>query len=215
MFECVELRMVKLTIDSIGNDGPWSSFNIRLGSPPQLLKMLASTSSSEIWAVSTKGCSGHDGKECITDRGQLFNSTTSSTWKSFANESRSALEEDRDLPYHGNGTYGFENVNFLGKMHGSDPQGTTVHNQVVVQMTTKEYYTSMSNLNRKAFLLTEPGFFGLNPKPLPPLGKRPGHISNIRDMKDQGLIPSLSYGYTAGARNSKSITKCKAISNQE
>jgi hypothetical protein len=105
--------------------------------------MLASTSSSEIWAVNTKGCGVHDGKECVMDRGQLFNVSASTTWSSFANESRSALEEDRDLPYHGNGTYGFEDVNFLGKPHGSDPQGTTAHKQVIAQMSTKEYYTSM------------------------------------------------------------------------
>jgi hypothetical protein len=143
MFACAWVGRWSLTFDSIGNDGPWSSFNIRIGSPPQLLKMLASTSSSEIWAVNTKGCAVHDGKDCITDRGQLFNVSGSSTWSSFANESRSALEVDRDLPYHGNGTYGFENINFLGKPHGGEPQGITVHNQVVAQISTKEYYTSM------------------------------------------------------------------------
>jgi hypothetical protein len=43
----------------------------------------------------------------------------------------------------------------------------------------------------------------LNPRPLSPEKRRDGHVSNLVDMKDRGFIPSLSYGYTAGAKSRK------------
>jgi hypothetical protein len=43
---------------------------------------------------------------------------------------------------------------------------------------------------------------GINPRPLSAEKRRPGHISNLADLKNKNLIPSKSYGYTAGAKYS-------------
>jgi Eukaryotic aspartyl protease len=49
---------------------------------------------------------------------------------------------------------------------------------------------------------------GLNPRQLSSDRQRQGHTSNLASMKARGIIPSLSYGYTAGAK----YRKCIAVS---
>jgi hypothetical protein len=46
---------------------------------------------------------------------------------------------------------------------------------------------------------------GINPRPLSPEKRRDGHISNLVDLKNNNLIPSKSYGYTAGAKYSTNL----------
>jgi Eukaryotic aspartyl protease len=133
-----------LIVDSVGNDGPWSAFNVRIGSPPQLLKMVASTSSPETWVVNTAGCTSHDPKDCITDRGQMFNAETSRTWEDWANATNYALDSDRDLPLHGTGIYGTDTLNFQGRPHGMDPDGVSIPHHIVAQISTKEYFLGQS-----------------------------------------------------------------------
>ncbi|KAL8916801.1 MAG: hypothetical protein Q9208_008340 [Pyrenodesmia sp. 3 TL-2023] len=86
---------------------------------------------------------------------------------------------EANLGYSGNGRYGHDTV-ALG-WDGSD--GPSLEHQVVGGIATKEYYL---------------GSFGLNP--------RPSNFTNFTDpvpsflstLKDQSLIPSLSWAYTAG-----------------
>ena len=129
-----------LIVDSVGNDGPWSTFNVRIGTPPQILKMIASTSSPETWVVNTAGCTSHDPKICATDRGQMFNSGSSRTWEDWANGTNYALDSDRGLPLHGTGIYGTDTLNFLGRPHGMDPDGVTIPHHIIGQISTKEYF---------------------------------------------------------------------------
>lgn len=175
-----------LTIRSVGHDGPWSTFNIRIGNPPQALKMIASTSSVETTVIDASGCSSHDPKDCIAERGQVFNATTSRTWEDWTNGTQYALDDNRGLPYHVDGNYGTDTLNFLGRAHGMDPEGVQVPRHVIARVTSKQHPL---------------GALGLNPRKLSAEKIREGYTSNLRDMKERGLIPSLGYGYTAGARN--------------
>ena len=81
----------------------------------------------------------------------------------------------------GNGDYGFDTVGLEIENSG----GLTFPHQVVAGIATKDYYL---------------GQFGLGPKssnfttfedPIP---------SYMRNLTDQNMITSLSFGYTAGAK---------------
>jgi hypothetical protein len=74
--------------DSEGNDGPWSTFDLRVGEPAQYLRVLVSTASPEsIVALAGQGCSqaafttGSPPSGCESSRGNLFNPNQSSTWR--------------------------------------------------------------------------------------------------------------------------------------
>ena len=63
-----------------GNDGPWSSFLLRVGSPPQSMRVLISTASNQPWVVLPEGCSLCVPSDCPQIRGGIFHLNQSSTW---------------------------------------------------------------------------------------------------------------------------------------
>lgn len=70
---------------SEGNDGPWSSFYLRVGTPEQDVRVLVSTAASESMVVlSSYGCSTSVftkvPQDCAVSRGNLFNANQSSSW---------------------------------------------------------------------------------------------------------------------------------------
>jgi hypothetical protein len=71
---------------SEGNDGPWSTFDLRVGAPAQYLRVLVSTASPESMVVVPLGCtaaafgSTTAPQDCTDSRGGLFNPNQSSTW---------------------------------------------------------------------------------------------------------------------------------------
>lgn len=70
---------------SEGNDGPWSTFHLRVGTPEQSVRVLVSTASPESLVVlSDYGCSKSVFQtvpsDCAVSRGTLFNANHSSTW---------------------------------------------------------------------------------------------------------------------------------------
>jgi hypothetical protein len=70
---------------SEGNDGPWSSFFVRVGTPEQTVRVLVSTASPETLVVlSEYGCStsvfATVPDKCAVSRGVLFDPNQSSTW---------------------------------------------------------------------------------------------------------------------------------------
>ena len=164
-----------------GNDGPWSSFYLQLGSPPQDIKVLISTAGYQTWAVLPQGCTTSDLPDCPTSRGGLFIPSQSSTWR-YNNESVNGtftIGLETNLDYSGNGDYGYDTI-VLG-YQGSN--GPSLQQQTIAGIATKEFYL---------------GIFGLNPRstnfstfndPVP---------SYMATLKDKALIPSLSWAYTAG-----------------
>ena len=167
--------------DFDGNDGPWSSFYLEVGSPAQNVKVLISTAGYQTWVVVPQGCVASDPPNCATLRGGQFVPSQSSTWR-YNNESVNGtftLGLETNLDYSGNGDYGYDTV-VLG-YQGSD--GPSLQQQTIAGIATKE------------FLL---GIFGLNPRstnfstfddPVP---------SYMATLKNKSMIPSLSWSYTAG-----------------
>jgi hypothetical protein len=54
-----------------GNDGPWSTFVIRVGTPEQLFHVLISTIGQETWVPVPEGCIVTDPKNCGVLRGVM------------------------------------------------------------------------------------------------------------------------------------------------
>ncbi|KAI0144680.1 aspartic peptidase domain-containing protein [Xylariaceae sp. FL1272] len=156
-----------------GIDGNWSSTTLFVGEPAQEVDVLVSTSLSEVWVVGNGGCGS---ALCQEARGGVYNTSASSSWYSMG-------LWQLGLKYCGinaNGDYGKETV--------------VVYNSV------KRWQTSLNKLVVAALNDTSvyDGFFGLGIM----AGNFNGTVAQgpITDLVEKsGLIPSHSYGFTAGA----------------
>ncbi|KAH8898702.1 acid protease [Thozetella sp. PMI_491] len=172
-----------------GNDGPWSSFHVRVGTPEQAVRVMVSTASPETLVVlSDLGCTsgafgnGATPSNCAVSRGVLFNPNDSSTWHSAG---KYAINGDgvgleANLGYSQNAEFALETL-AIGLT------GPSLRNQTVAGIgTANPFYL---------------GIFGLNNQPVnfSSLGNYSA-TSFVTTLKDQKLIPSLSWSYTAGAR---------------
>lgn len=168
--------------DFDGNDGPWSSFVIQVGTPAQNVKVLISTAGYQTWAVLPQGCTSSDPPTCGISRGGEFRANESTTWvaNNVTSKGIFSLGLELNLGYAGNnGEYGYDTVGLGWQGSG----GPSLDQQIVAGIATKQFYL---------------GIFGLNPRPSNftsfnnPI---PSYISNLRK---ESLISSLSWGYTAG-----------------
>ncbi|KAI0859014.1 acid protease [Xylaria cubensis] len=170
-----------------GNDGPWSTFDLRVGTPEQDVRVIVSTASPESFVVlSDYGCSTSVFEtvpaNCAVSRGKLFNPNESSSWHELGvfgiNENGVGLEAN--LGYS-------QRSDFATEHFGLGLTGPSLDNQIVAGIATPE-----------PFYL---GLFGLNNQPV-----NFSSIGNsttpafITTLKDNGVIPSLSWSYTAGAK---------------
>ncbi|KUJ22874.1 acid protease [Mollisia scopiformis] len=163
-----------------GSDGPWSSFYIRVGSPPQSLRVLVSTSSNQPLVVLPGACDSDD-SNCATDRGGLFQRNASTTW-SPNNSSTGGLYAvvlDSNVGLIPEVQYGSDTL-ALGYLGSGAPALTS---QLVGGITTTDLYT---------------GIFGLNPSATNFSSNAPEVASYMSTLKAENQIPSLSYGYNAG-----------------
>lgn len=174
--------VVAASQDWDGNDGLWSSFAIQVGTPPQNVKVLISTSGYETSAIIQGGCVPAD-TDCEKDRGgHIFMPNASSTWvKNIANLSTNIypISIDERLGYNGKASLGFDDVTLGWQGSG----GPTLNNQTVAGFIYGDFRL---------------GFFGLTPRaanftsfddPIP---------SYMQNLVNQSLIPSTSWSYTAG-----------------
>lgn len=165
-----------------GEDGPWSTFAIRVGNPAQPLRVLASTATPETWVVEN-GCYDQDRTKCPGDRAGLFNQTLSNTWH---DQGMFALGAEINLNYiHNldNGEYGYDTL-ALG-YDGSG--GISLDQQVIAGVATTDFYL---------------GLLGLNPAQVN-FSSTETHPSFLSNLKNRSMIPSLSYAYSAGAYSRK------------
>ncbi|KAH6643379.1 aspartic peptidase domain-containing protein [Truncatella angustata] len=170
-----------------GNDGPWSTFDVRVGEPAQDIRVLVSTASPQsMVVVSESGCStavfATVPAGCAVSRGNLFNWNDSSSWIDVGlygiNQDGVGLEAN--LGYSQRAEFGLETL-AIGLT------GPSLENQTVAGIATAE-----------PFYL---GVFGLNSQPVnfTTLGNYSAP-SFLTTLKDEGRIPSLSWSYTAGAQ---------------
>ncbi|KAG9247675.1 aspartic peptidase domain-containing protein [Calycina marina] len=173
-----------------GADGKWSTFFIRVGTPATVVRVVASTNSPLTAVVRPQGClisaiPGGVPSNCVDARGETFNSNDSSTW---SNQGWFGLNAgllggfEANLGYSFYLDYGLD-VLGLGQQSSDAP---TLNNQTIA-----------------AYNRPDPLYVGLLG-----LGTQPviyGSFGNISvdsyfvSLRNQELVPSLSWSYTAGA----------------
>lgn len=114
---------------------------------------------------------------CATARGGVFTSNESSTWDYVGLYS---LWIEQNLGLKGDAYYGYDAVGLMGLGEG----GPTLKNTTVGDFAVDTFYL---------------GYFGLNPKPTNWSSFQDSAPSYMTQLKEQNLIPSVSFGYTAGA----------------
>lgn len=123
----------------------------------------------------TEGCTVGD-TTCSNGRGLLFNPNASSTWSQYG---FFGLGAEQNLGSTGSARYGNDTVG-LG-IQGSG--GPSLPDQIVGAYSVDDFYL---------------GFFGVNPASTNFSKQDRGEASYMTTLKNQNLIPSLSFGYTAG-----------------
>ncbi|KAI1934773.1 hypothetical protein LOZ66_005628 [Ophidiomyces ophidiicola] len=185
---------VPAAADWIGYDGSWNPVAIRVGSPPQWINVFPNTGSSETWVIGRAGCDGtvcdvarpRDIKpdwttadryaslamECRTERGGLFLSNQSSTWQDVGFYE---LGDTVQLGRRGVGYYGFDNISMDSEL--------MLAGQIVSILNITDWWIGSLGLGIKQTSFTSDD-----------------KLSFVGTLAaDRKLIPSHSYGYTAGA----------------
>lgn len=167
--------------DFDGPDGPWSSFAIQVGTPPQTVKVLISTASDQTWVVLPQGCTSRDPSNCNTSRGGFFEPNQSHTWvpNNLSTDGIFSSGLESNLGYFSNAQYGYDTVTLGWQGSG----GPSLQHQVVAGIATKDFYL---------------GLFGVNPRPINFTDFDNSFPSFMSDLKKKALIPSVSYAYTSG-----------------
>ena len=164
-----------LTQPSLGNDGPWSTFTIGIGTPPQTLNLLVATASSQTLVILQSGCPRNITNaypQCATARGLLYNPTQSSSWHE---QGLSAIIAQQKLGIYRDADFGNDTLNLGGSLGA-------LQDQVIGGVNALEYWV---------------GHFGVGVQSANAL---PGsnQLSALSTLHERAVIPSLSFGYTAG-----------------
>lgn len=118
---------------SEGNDGPWSTFDLRVGKPEQHVRVLVSTASPQSMVIDSElGCS--DGAfdkvppDCAVSRGTLFNRNDSDTWKAVGRYeiNGDGVGLEANLGYSLTAEYGFDELAMGLKGPRLEKQGVAV-----------------------------------------------------------------------------------------
>ncbi|KAI5364499.1 Putative aspartic peptidase A1 family, aspartic peptidase domain superfamily [Septoria linicola] len=179
----------------LGNDGNWSTIALQLGSQKQLVQVLPATSGSSVWAVHTQGCQFPtdpslvaDPEDCVDLRGGLFSPSNNSFEEISRNDPNNPYfqllfsDAEASLGYNGTAILGKDDFCF-----GSNPctDATTLKDQVVATYADEFPYIGQLGISAWANHVRYANDTDVSP---------------LASMKADGKIPSLFYGYTAGAR---------------
>lgn len=163
----------------LGDDGLWSTFTFRVGNPAQNVRLLPSTSSPQTLVIVPEGCPSGFLPDCFNSRGGWFNRTRSTSWEE---EGKFFLLQEQNLLSGNNSAvFGFDGVGFNQQGQG----GPTLDHQPLGGSAGSDFFLGMFGLNPRASNYTDYN----NPIP-----------SVMTNLRTNGSIPSLSFGYTAGAR---------------
>ncbi|KAI5265647.1 acid protease [Aureobasidium subglaciale] len=158
-----------------GLDGAWSSFDLSVGTPAQKVRVLPSWQSYQTWVVGPEGCSAYSNyNDCVESRGEVFNLSQSSSWTQVGTYE---FGIEQNLGLAGNAYFGYDSIVL------DDSAQTTVQSTTVGAFAVSEFWL---------------GNLGLNPKPTNWSDNTQG-FSLMTKLKNESRIPSISFGYTAGA----------------
>jgi hypothetical protein len=87
-----------------GNDGPWSTFTVKIGTPGQVVHLLPVPYRSALVAISPGGCpNDHLLVNCSNARGGIFDQTNSDTWSNVNSATWTPAELNFDSPSRNGG----------------------------------------------------------------------------------------------------------------
>ena len=161
-------------------------FFISAGTPPQNFTVLPATNSPYVYIPVADDCQRINHTDCGKSRGVSnfgnraspgFQSNASSTWELIG---LYEVDVDRDLGYAGNGISGYETIG-LGSNSTSD--AVFLGKQVVTAYASPDRWVGQLGLGTRELTFRQ--------------NERPN--STLSSLKVDGIIPSLSFGYTAGA----------------
>ena len=165
-----------------GNDGVWASFPMTVGRQPQQLRGFPSTVASASWVSWGGGACPNGipippgtGSTCRDSRGGLFNENASATW---TQTSVFFIGVNSELGIDAKDIWGYDQLQL------SYNTGPLLDHQVI-------------GLNADPYYWI--GTIGLSSRPINFTNLFSPQNSSLYTMKNQSHIPSLSYGYTAGA----------------
>ncbi|KAK5122236.1 hypothetical protein LTR85_004146 [Meristemomyces frigidus] len=172
-----------------GSDGLWSTFQVQIGRPAQVVRLLPGTSANAgncYWVVIPQGCTEVNANvsDCADERGYTFSSNLSTSWSTerLANGGLFELDtyEEGQLGLTSNAYYGFDTVQL-----GLDGSGApTLRDQLVAGFATNDFWL---------------GSLGLSPVPFNFTSLDNRIPSTLSTLKNQSIINSTSWAYTAGA----------------
>lgn len=164
-----------------GIDGTWNTFALQVGTPAQTSRVLISTALQESFVINPKACQFTTTNEQCNDladnRGGVYNSNSSTTYE---NQGIYELRVEQNLDYAGTGLFGYESV-ALGYTGEAMP---LLKHQIIGQVAVEDFWY---------------GYFGLHPKSTNFTDLLQNVPSYMTSLYQQRLIPSVSWGYTAGA----------------
>ncbi|KAL9080718.1 MAG: hypothetical protein Q9157_000605 [Trypethelium eluteriae] len=161
-----------------GNDGPWSSFQLQVGTHAQNIRVFPATSLPYVDVVPTAGCVTGGPSDCADFRGNLFDSNQSLTW---VPNSVYNLGIEDNLGLDSNANFGFDTVTLGWQGSG----GPTIQHAIVTESAAYIYML---------------GLLGLNPQPTNFTTFNDPQPSFLQQLNDSNQIPTMGYGYTAGAQ---------------
>ena len=163
--------------DRLGRDGPWSTFLVGAGNPAQYCDVFVSTNTNQPWFVHPQGCTANDPPTCMAHRGYFYESRNSSSWEPKGNYT---INDEQNLGLLVNGEFGFDNLSLGFKGSGLP----NLEHQLIVGIASKNLYIASLGINPAATNLTN------HDNPIPTL---------LSTLKQQQLVYSLSWAYTAGS----------------
>jgi hypothetical protein len=192
-----------------GNDGSWStyvfllqpcesiglilirSFTIHVGTPPQNFSVLPNTNGQNTWVPIADDCLALNITNCGQLRGVLpFNNANSPGFQNNLSDTWELIGlfqngQNKQLGFTGNGLSGYDTVGFITD---NVTAVTEIEHQAVTAFASSNIWLGQIGLSRR----------GMNFRQ----DERPeSFLTNLRNL---GMIPSLSFGYTAGASYRKS-----------
>ena len=163
-----------------GNDGPWSTFPLQVGTGAvgglQNVRVLVSTAVYAIWTVGAEGCPNNFVTDCSKNRGGLFLTNQSLTWTP---NSIYETGVEINLGLETNGYLGYDTATLGWQGSG----GPSDEHSIIWNVASSTYWL---------------GVFGLNPRPTNLTTFSDPQTSFMQTLVDNNKIPSLAWGYTAG-----------------
>jgi hypothetical protein len=178
-----------------GNDGSWSTFNVNIGTQPQQMRVLPATSQSSTFVVLQQGCPTSSAPaNCPSLRGNIFNPAQS---KDISWEQQQApggdlyfylpFDSENTLPNFTDSTIagevGFDVLNLDWSGNHSPKSSDTIKNQTIAA-----YASSIPWL----------GLLGISGRPSHIFNQSSSESSPLQALQNNGDVPSLHWGYTAG-----------------